>query len=72
MRLSWNEIRIRAAQFAQDWKDAGEPHESRHAALSPYLLRERRDTELLQRFFRHLRREAAYGCPLRGARPAVG
>ena len=23
MRLSWNEIRIRAAQFAQDWKDAG-------------------------------------------------
>ncbi len=23
MRLSWNEIRVRAAQFAQDWKDAG-------------------------------------------------
>ena len=23
MRLSWNEIRIRAAQFVQDWKDAG-------------------------------------------------
>ena len=23
MRLSWNEIRIRAAQFAQDWKDSG-------------------------------------------------
>ncbi len=22
MRLSWNEIRVRAAQFAQDWKDA--------------------------------------------------
>ena len=23
MRLSWNEIRVRAARFAQDWKDAG-------------------------------------------------
>src|SRR5688500_3211011 len=23
MRLSWNEIRLRAARFAEDWKDAG-------------------------------------------------
>ena len=22
MRLSWNEIRVRAAQFAEEWKDA--------------------------------------------------
>ena len=22
MRLSWNEIRVRAASFAQEWKDA--------------------------------------------------
>jgi hypothetical protein len=30
MRLSWNEIRVRAAQFAEEWKDAhyekGEAH----------------------------------------------
>ena len=23
MRLSWNEVRVRAAEFARDWKDAG-------------------------------------------------
>lgn len=55
MRLSWNEVRARAAAFAEDWKNAayekgetqkrlfsypdisGDPEESRHAALSPYL-----------------------------------
>lgn len=36
MRLSWNEIRARAASFARDWKDAG---------------RERADTQLFYRAF---------------------
>lgn len=30
MRLSWNEIRARAARFAQDWQDAGRERSQTH------------------------------------------
>ena len=40
MRLSWNEVRVRAAAFAADWKDAA--------------YEKGEDAELLQRFLRRV------------------
>jgi len=56
MRLSWNEIRVRAARFAEDWKHAH---------------RERGETETFyDEFFEVFRRHAAARCELRGTRQA--
>jgi len=39
VRLSFNEIRARAASFARTYADIkGDPIETRHAAISPYLI----------------------------------
>ena len=57
MRLSWNEIRARAAEFGREWADA---------------TYEKGETQsFYNEFFEILRRPAAHGGAVRGTRPAA-
>ena len=61
MRLSWNEVRARAASFAKDWRDLPvltvasrfgiKPSRLRCMAYSPMLLRQ--DRERAEQLFEH-------------------
>ena len=65
MRLSWNEVRARAAGFAEDWKDAayekGETQNFYNAFFDVFEVRRR-----------NVARYEAHGQPLRSQPDAAG